>query len=70
MFVVVMMIGWAAERGTSAIGLRGFFIIRGASSESGEAASDGPLGEDVRDRCNAGVDLEAAFARALARSFW
>lgn len=50
-----------------------FFIMRGAaSSESGDAARDGPLGEDVRERCRAEVDLEAAaaVASALALSFW
>ena len=72
MLVVVWMIGWAADRGISAIGLRPFFIIRGRlSSESGEAAREGPFGEDVRDRCKADVDLEAAaaVASALALSF-
>lgn len=67
------MIGRAADLGTSAIGFRPFFIMRGAlSSESGEAANDGPFGDEVRDRCKAGVDLDAAaaFARAFARSFW
>jgi hypothetical protein len=40
------------------------------SSESGDAAREGPLGDVVlEDRCRAGVDLEAAVARALARSF-
>ena len=65
------MIGWAADRGISGMGLRPFFIMRGeGSSESGEAATDGPLGEDVRDRCTAEVDREAAaaFASALALS--
>lgn len=43
--------------------------MRGAaSSESGEAARDGPLGEDVRERWRAGVDFEAA-AAAVARAF-
>lgn len=68
-----MMIGWAADRGISAIGLRlgfiPFFIISASLSESGEKASEGPLGDDVRDRCRAGVDFEAALARAAARSF-
>ena len=43
-----------------------FFIMRRLSSESGDAARDGPLGEDVRDRFKAGVDLEAAAAEASA----
>lgn len=48
-------IGCAVDLGISAIGLSPDLcallrIIRGpASSESGEAASDGPLGEVVRD---------------------
>ena len=68
--MVVLMMGWAPDRGISAIGLRPFFIMSGeASSDSGEAAIDGPLGEEVRDRCIAGVDFEAAFASALALSF-
>jgi len=36
-------------------------------SSSGEAAIDGPLGDVVRERCIAGVDLDAALARAAAR---
>lgn len=71
------IIGCAEERGISAIGFNPwlfFFIIRGpASSESGEAARDGPFGEVVLDRNNAGVDRDvfaAAWARAVARSFW
>lgn len=63
-----------APLGTSAIGFKPpRFIMRGdASSESGEAATEGPLGEDVRDRCNAGVERDAiaAFASAFALSFW
>ena len=49
------MIGCGAgpvDRGISAIGLRlVFFIMRmEPTSESGEAARDGPLGDAVRDR--------------------
>jgi hypothetical protein len=40
------------------------------SSESGEAATDGPCGDEVRDRCIAGVDFDAGFVRAAAPSFW
>jgi len=43
-----------------------FFIMRRLSSESGEAARDGPVGDDVRDRCKAGDDLDAAAAEASA----
>lgn len=45
-----------------------FFIMSGSASESGDAASEGPLGDDVRERCNADVDFEASLIRALARS--
>lgn len=55
-----MMMGF--DRGTS-----GPCMVRPGSS-SGDAAIDGPLGDDVRDRCIAGVDLDAWFARAAARS--
>lgn len=44
-----------------------------ASSESGEAAREGPLGDVVRDRWSAGVERDvaaAACARALALSPW
>ena len=37
------------------------------SSSSGDAGSDGPFGDEVRDRRKAGEDREAAFARAVAR---
>ncbi len=53
---------------------RPFLIMRGAaSSDSKDTARDGPLGEEVRERCRAGVDLEAvaaAIASAMALSFW
>jgi hypothetical protein len=39
------------------------------SSDSGEAAMEGPLGEDVRDLCNAGVALESAGLCEKAYSF-
>lgn len=43
-------------------------IVRAlGSSSSGEPATDGPLGEEVRDRCSAGVEREAAAVRAAAR---
>ncbi len=66
------MIGLASVRVSSVMGLRPFFIMRVESSDSGEAAREGPLGEDVRDLCKAEVDLEAAaaaVAKAFARSF-
>ena len=47
-----------------------FIIMRAPSSESGDAARDGPLGDVVRDRWSAGVDLVAAAAKAAALSFW
>ena len=39
-------------------------------SSSGDAARDGPLGDEVRDRWRAGVDLDAFMAKADARSVW
>lgn len=72
MLFAVRWMGRGTDRGGfSEMGLRVLFIIRGVpSSESAEAASDGPLGEDVRERCRLAVDRAAASARALARSFW
>lgn len=39
-------------------------------SSSGDAATEGPLGVDVRERCMAGVDRDAMLARAAARCDW
>lgn len=39
-------------------------------SSSGDAATEGPLGDDVRDRCMAGIDRDATWARAAARCDW
>ena len=47
-------------------GISGPRMVRVASS-SGDAATEGPLGDEVRERCIAGVDLDAALARAAAR---
>ena len=62
MLDVVMMIG--LDRGTFDP------CIASVDSSSGEPATDGPLGDDVRDRdrCIAEVDFEAMFASAAARS--
>ena len=37
-------------------------------SSSGDEATEGPFGDEVLDRCMAGVDLDAIRARAAARS--
>lgn len=69
--MVVMIIGWAPVRGTSWPGRMRLFIVKGAlSSDSGDGASDGPCGVEVRERCNAEVDFDAALWSAAARSFW
>ena len=53
--------GWAPVRGTSCPGRMRLFIVKGAlSSDSGDGASEGPCGMEVRERCNAEVDFEAA----------
>lgn len=59
MLDVVMIMGF--ERGMP--GPR----IKSVDSSSGDAATEGPLGEDVRERCMAGVDFDAALLRAAAR---
>lgn len=52
------------ERGTSRPGT----CSCKCEPDSGDVARDGPLGVVVRDRRMAGVDRDAAFARALALS--
>lgn len=61
-FEVVMMMGFAREL---CIWER---KASGTSSSGGDVPS-GPLGDDVRERRMAGVDLDAAFCSAEARSF-
>lgn len=58
---VVMMMG-CAPRGIS------WIVVVMCDTESGEVATEGPFGVVVRDLRIAGVDRDAAFARALARS--
>ncbi len=61
MFVVVQMMGIGRDDW-------GPRMVRTLSaSSSGDAGSDGPVGDEVRDRRKAGEDREAAFARAVAR---
>ena len=65
MLDVVMMIGLAPGAFSSCMSKN--------ESSSGEAANEGPLGEDVFDLRNADVDFEAfkaISARAAARSGW
>ncbi len=59
MLDVVMMAG----RG------RGIGVPRTSTCSWGEVPSEGPLGVEVRERRMAGVDREASFWRASARSF-
>ena len=56
---VVIMMGFELEA---------LYLDDNIDSSSGEQATEGPLREDVRDRCKAGLDFAAISARAAARS--
>lgn len=62
MFEVVMMIGFERTGSSACAGMWTW------TPGCGDVAREGPLGVLVLDRRSAGVDRDAAFARALARS--
>ena len=60
MFEVVMMIGFAHVASS--------FTVGSCALGSGDVATEGPFGDVVRDRRMAGVERDAAFCIAFARS--